>query len=152
MIEDISNLKIAILISVVLLIIILILWYMSESIGWKSFKLVRDENFFVTVPKKTLKTIKWKKCIFSVYNKNDKNNVKSKDVSKNLKMMTDGFVDVGEEEKELNFRLAEGLSPYSFHIDGFNDKDTVIDNKLSEEWDDTSDKNQVKLIGEYKII
>jgi len=134
--------------SIVAIIIATIMRFLIYNYtGWVSFSMKKGENFQIfNIDPSLVSKIIFKKCIFKTSGVDG--STKTYDISYVLNNMIQAYD--GNKSSKYIFKLDDpGLSPYSFQIPGFNDKDNHPD---IENWGFELPNTKATLNGYYKLL
>lgn len=139
--------RIILAIVVALTIAILYGFILSKYTGWKQFSMKKGENFLMNnIDSTKISNIKFRNCIFTTTGTDGSS--KSLDVSSVLNGMVAAYK--GNTNNNYVFKLDDpGLSPYSFQIPGFNDKDNHPNPSV---WGFDLAGTKATLTGYYKLL
>lgn len=122
-----KNLYIALLVSTIIVFIIGVILITSYT-QWNSIDMKNGQNFKVNTTPDKVGNIKFKNCIYTISLHNVTGYTGptsySRDITSQLNYMTAAYI--GNTNPNYRFKLdGDGLSQYSFIIQGFSDYDTL---------------------------
>jgi len=139
--------RIILAIVVIIVVIIGLAYILNKYTGWQNFSMKKGENFQMTnIDSTEISKLKFRSCIFTTTGKDG--TTKTANVTSVLNGMVAAYD--GNTNKNYIFKLDDpGLSPYSFQLPGFNDKDNHPD---TANWQFELPETKATLTGYYKLL